>query len=524
LKSEIRKPKSAIEVTVVKRALVVDNDRLCVEIVGAILHQAGYEVAKAYDGLEALEALDRDLPDLVILDIVMPKIDGDRVFHYMRGNPRTRQVPVIILSGTLVEDRERMLALGADAYVAKGRREDLERNILVALGRLTGEAAGPGEPILGLERAVTREQVKELLALKRHKEGILKAIGEGVVEADGRQRVVDVNPAALAILGRSEPDLVGTPLADVLTADHRATLQDAIARLRASPGRTADAVSLRYRDRVLCIAFAWIVPDDTASGCFMILQDISDLARKSEDVSTLNVRLQEMERMRSEFLAMVTHDLHTPLTAIKGSLEVLLQQGVGIELGRELLGIAQKNADRLFRMASDILDLARIEAGRFEIHPEPFDIVAGLRGMLDRMRRLAEDRGIVLSLSAPEGLPPTQADGARMDQVFANLVGNALKFTPRGGRIEVTVEESPGEVLVAVQDSGMGIPPEHQDRIFDRFYQVPLRPGERVEGAGLGLSICKAIVEEHGGRIWVQNAPGRGSTFFFTLPQRPVAG
>ena len=228
--------------------------------------------------------------------------------------------------------------------------------------------------------------------------------------------------------------------------------------------------------------------------------------------------------MRSEFLAMVTHDLHTPLTAIKGSLEVLLQQGVGIELGRELLGIAQKNADRLFRMASDILDLARIEAGRFEIHPEPFDIVAGLRGMLDRMRRLAEDRGIVLSLSAPEGLPPTQADGARMDQVFANLVSNALKFTPRGGRIDVTVEESPGEVLVAVQDSGMGIPPEHQDRIFDRFYQVPLRPGERVEGAGLGLSICKAIVEEHGGRIWVQNAPGRGSTFFFTLPQRPVAG
>jgi PAS domain S-box-containing protein len=421
----------------------------------------------------------------------------------------------------MVEDRERVLAMRADAYVAKGRQEDMRQDLRAALQRLEGGVPSRGDTILGLERAVTREQVKELLAIKRHKEAILKAIGEGVVEADDRQRVVYVNPAALEILGRDELALIGSPLAEILTADHQATLHEAITRLRASRGKTGDGISLRYRDRVLCITFTWIVPEDPQSGFFMILQDITDLAWKIEELSTLNARLQEVERMRAEFLAMVSHDLHTPLTAIKGSLDVLLHEGLGIELSRELLGIAQKNTDRLFRMVSDILDLARIEAGRFEIRREPFEIVVGLRGALERLRRLVEDKGIVLTLQAPEGLPQVLADGVRMDQVFTNLLGNALKFTPHGGSISVGVRELPTEFLVEIRDSGMGVPPEHLDRIFDRFYRVPSPAGGKVEGSGLGLSICKAIVEEHGGRIWVESVVGQGSTFSFTLPKDP---
>ena len=220
---------------------------------------------------------------------------------------------------------------------------------------------------------------------------------------------------------------------------------------------------------------------------------------------------------------MVSHDLHTPLTAIKGSLEVLLHETVGVELRHELLGIAQQNADRLFRMVSDILDLARIEAGRFEIHPEPFDMVAGLQSTIDRMRRLIQDRGIELTLQADEGLPLVRADGLRMDQVFTNLLSNALKFTAPGGTVALSVRGLSDEVLVQVRDSGMGIPEEHLGRIFDRFYRVLLPPGEKVEGSGLGLSICKSIVEEHGGRIWAESVPGQGSIFSFTIPQ-PTPG
>jgi signal transduction histidine kinase len=276
---------------------------------------------------------------------------------------------------------------------------------------------------------------------------------------------------------------------------------------------------VRHHDRVLRLSCAWILPEDPESGFFLILQDITDLAQKIDELSTVNTRLQEMERMRSEFLAMLSHDLHTPLTAIKGSLDVLLHEGVGIELSRELLGIAQKNADRLFRMVSDILDIARIESGRFEIHPEPFDIVLPLRATIDRLRRLVQDKEITLRLQVPDRLPRVSADGHRMEQVFTNLLGNALKFTPRGGQITVTAQEFPTEVLVEVRDSGMGIPAEHLEPIFDRFYRVPLPAGEKVEGSGLGLSICKAIVEEHGGRIWVESVVGQGSAFSLTLPR-----
>ena len=506
-----------------KRVLVVDNDRFYVEFLSEILGQEGYQVTKAYDGMQAMECLDQDRPDLVVLDIVMPKIDGDRVCRYIKGTPRLRQIPVVILSGTLIEDREKVLAMGADGYVAKGQLDELRGNILAALRRLQGE--GPAEPqaILGLEKTVPREQVRELLAIRRHKEAILRAIGEGVVEADGRQRVLYVNPAGLEILGRPELELLGTPVTEILRAEHRITLQEAIARLRTSPERSGEAVSIRYRGRVLRIVVVWTVPEEPESGFFMIMQDITGLARKIEELSALNARLQQLERMRSEFLAMMTHDLHTPLTAIKGAMEVLANEGVGVDLSRELLGIAQKNTDRLFRMVSDLLDLARIEAGRFELRREPFDLVASLRGAMERLRRLAQDRKTSLTLQAVDGLPQVQADGMRMDQVFTNLLANALKFTPCGGRIAVTARQQGLDLLVEIRDSGQGIAPEHLDRIFDRFFRVPPPDGERVEGTGLGLSICKAIVEEHGGRIWAESVVGQGSTFSFTLPTGPPA-
>jgi PAS domain S-box-containing protein len=500
-----------------KRVLVVDNDRLCVEVLADVLKQEGYEVFRAYDGMEALEFLGRELPDVIFLDIVMPKIDGDRMFHYIRGNPRTAKIPIVIVSGTLVEDTGDALALKADAYVAKCRREDLQKNVLAVLRRVEGGARDSAQEILGLDNLVPRQKVKELRALRRFTQTVLRTIGEGVVEADGQQRILFVNRACLEMVGRPELDLIGRPLVDLLTADHRATLVETLGRFLAAPQQPGDVVTLKCLDRVLCITFSWVSPNDLTKGLFMILRDVTDLARKIEELSALNACLQNMDQMRVELLTMVSHDLHTPLTAIKGSLEVLLHEVVGVELSRELLGIAQKNADRLFRMVSDILDLARIEAGRFRRRRESFDVVTLLRGTIDRLRQMAQEREIAVTLTAPDDLTAVSGDTLRMEQVFTNLLGNAIKFTPHGGEIDVTVKDTGPELLVEVRDSGVGIPKEHLDRIFDRFYRVPMPTGSEVEGTGLGLSICKAVVEEHGGRIWVESQVGRGSAFFVTI-------
>ena len=502
-----------------KRALVVDNDRLCVELLGDILAQEGYEVSKAFDGMEAMEILQKALPDIVFLDLVMPKIDGDRMFQYIRSDPRTAHVPIVIVSGTLVEDARDALNMKADGYVAKSRREDFEQNILTVLKRLGRGEGEAGQEILGLDHLIPRHKVKELLAVRRFSQTVLRTIVEGIAEVDGGQRVLFVNRACLEMVGRPERDLIGIQVADLLTAEHRGTLEAVIGAFRSASEGSSEAVTVRYRGGMLRVSCAWIDPTDPAHGFFLILRDVTDLASKIEELSGLNARLQAMDRMRAELLTMVSHDLHTPLTAIKGSLEVLLHETVGAELRRELLGIAQKNADRLFRMVSDILDLARIEAGRFQGRREPFDVLTILRGTLDRLQQLSQDRGIAVTLTAPGGSLIVSADSLRMEQVFTNLLGNALKFTPRGGRIDVAAAERGADILVTFADSGVGIPPEHLDRVFDRFYRVPMPAGSAVEGTGLGLSICKAVVEEHGGRIWVESQVGRGSTFFVAIPR-----
>jgi PAS domain S-box-containing protein len=501
-----------------KRVLVVDNDRLCVDLLADILREAGYEVMRAYDGMEAMEALAQSRPDAVFLDIVMPKISGERVFQFIKENPLTRGVPVIILSGTLLENRENLLALGADGYVAKGSREELRAHVVAALKHLERPVTGP-VGVLGADTVQPQEKVWELVALREYLEALLRAVGEGVVEVDGRQRVLGANRACLQILGEEESALVGRSLLELFGVERKPEMEDLLARFLAAPDQPSQTIQVRTRKRVVRVTLAPVMLGDSQPGCFVILRDVTDLAGKIEDLSNLNRRLQEMDRMRSELLTMVSHDLHTPLTAIKGSLDVLMHENVGVELTQELLGIARKNADRLFRMVSDILDLARIEAGRFRQRREAFDLGSCLRGTLDRLQHLAKDKGIHLGLTLPEVVAPILADGLRMEQVFTNLLGNALKFTPRGGTIDILVEDRGTEFLVRVTDSGIGIPAEHLDRIFDRFYRVPLPAGAEVEGTGLGLTICKAVLEEHGGGISVESKIGQGTTFFLTIPK-----
>jgi PAS domain S-box-containing protein len=505
-----------------KRALVVDNEQFCVELMTDILTQAGYAVSSAADGLEAMESLRREPPDIIFLDLVMPRIDGDRIFRYVRLNSRLAQVPVVIVSGTLAEDPRALLDLGADAYVAKGPVAQMQRNILTVLDRLGRSEPNSPPIVLGVEGLTPRHKVKELVTLRHYLSSLLGGIAEGVVEVDGQRRVLLVNAAALRMLGCSELDVVGKLVGNLLGEEHRASLETEIARCLAD-GEATPSLTVCVRGRVLEVGVNRIRAEDCAGGFFLLLRDVTDLAGKIEQLSTVNERLRTMDRTRVELFTMISHDLHTPLTAIKGSLEVLLNEGVGAELTRELLGIAQKNTDRLFRLVSDILDLARIESGQFRGRLEAFDVVACLEGVVERLQLLAYERGVAILFDAPAISLEVQADGIRLEQVFANLLGNALKYTPKTGRIDVSVRDLGKEIEVRVRDTGSGIPADHLERIFDRFYRVPGVRGD-IEGTGLGLSICKAVVEEHGGRIWAESVFGQGSTFVLRIPKAPPVG
>ncbi|MGH7428348.1 MAG: ATP-binding protein, partial [Candidatus Methylomirabilaceae bacterium] len=249
-----------------------------------------------------------------------------------------------------------------------------------------------------------------------------------------------------------------------------------------------------------------------------------ELAEINRALEESHRKLQELDRVKSDFLLSVSHELRTPLTAIKGSVDNMLDGITGrlTELQQRYLTRVQTNADRLVRLINDLLDLARIEEGRVRVTPTLFSLGGLASEVLDTLRPVATEKGLELGLIGQDDQSLVHADRDKVGQVLLNLIGNAIKFTASGGRVDVELTgEDEERAGVRVTDTGEGIPPEELPRIFDKFYQVQLGIQAKAKGTGLGLSIAKSLVELHGGRIWADSQLGRGSTFSFTVPRRP---
>ncbi len=245
----------------------------------------------------------------------------------------------------------------------------------------------------------------------------------------------------------------------------------------------------------------------------------ADLARRAAVVvehARLFHEAQQATRARDDVLAVVAHDLRNPLNTVSMAVALMLESTPPERVqDRRQVEIVRRAADRMNRMIQDLLDVKRMESGRLTIDARPEPASALINDTIDMLRPLAAGNTIRLETSIDESLPPVLADTARIQQVLSNLVGNAVKFTPRNGRITVCAERIDGEVRFGVIDTGPGIPPEQVPHIFGRFWQA--KTSDR-RGIGLGLAIAKGIVEAHNGRIWVESHVGLGSTFYFTLP------
>jgi PAS domain S-box-containing protein len=236
-----------------------------------------------------------------------------------------------------------------------------------------------------------------------------------------------------------------------------------------------------------------------------------------------NTDRKALERMKDEFISMVGHELRTPLTSMRTALGLLASGRLheAPEKSRQLLGIAIEETDRLARLVSEMLDLQRLELGRFRLHLQECDAAHLVHQAVDALEPVAEKAGLRLEVSAQP--VPLRADPDRIVQVLTNLMANAVKFAPAGTAVRVSSEPREAEAVLRVADEGPGIPPAERGRIFERFRQAHSDIRTRG-GMGLGLYICRGIVEQHGGRIGVESAPGQGSTFWFTLPVRKEPG
>lgn len=240
---------------------------------------------------------------------------------------------------------------------------------------------------------------------------------------------------------------------------------------------------------------------------------------RTQALLVANQRLDEASRHKSQFLANVSHELRTPMNAIIGFSEVLLDPALKVSPPeqKEFLQNILLGGKHLLRLINELLDLSKVEAGKMEIHVEKVSLHDLVKAVAASIRPLATRKAITLDTNVDGTIAPVTADPGKINQVLLNLLGNAIKFTPEGGRVELTTGVRNGMVEVAVSDTGIGIEPEDQPRVFDAFQQVDSGAG-RPEGTGLGLALARTFVEMHGGRIWVTSEIGRGSTFTFTLP------
>jgi signal transduction histidine kinase len=243
----------------------------------------------------------------------------------------------------------------------------------------------------------------------------------------------------------------------------------------------------------------------------------SEITKSNELLKRANKKLMELDKLKSDFVSMVSHELKTPLTPMKTSAEFLLQNDPDVNIRREMLELIIRNIDRQTRMVNDMLDISRIESGNMRFRKEMLDIGEIINYAIETMKKQSEEKKINITTDIPPKLTKINADKDKLIQVFVNLLSNALKFTHIGGNVEIKAFESEQYIEVSVKDDGIGIPPDKLDKIFNKFYQVDNTSARPYGGSGLGLAITKSIMEKHGGTIRAESTPGEMTIFILTF-------
>jgi two-component system phosphate regulon sensor histidine kinase PhoR len=405
--------------------------------------------------------------------------------------------PILIAFGAV-------LALGLAVVVVQVRR--LAGSVRAVAG--AAPSADPVSAVAALRDQNTRFEIE--LAADRHDHDLLiDSLAQGVVSVDPSLRIVGANTTAHTFLRRAQGGLIGRTVIEAFLDAQVETIVRAALDQGSATGEIgqaeADGRRLLVRAR-----------RSSSGGAWLVLEDVSELRR--------------LQQIRAEFIDNLSHELRTPLTTVSLLAETLTREAdaAGNKIPakmRDRIGKIEVETGHLVQMVSELLDLSRIESGGTISAVDLVDLGQIATDSTERLRLFADRQGVALRVEVARNLPPVRGDDARLGQVFVNLLHNAVKFSPDGGDVVVSVDVQDGRVVSSVADRGLGIPKAAQARIFERFYKVDrARVRGEAGGTGLGLSIARHIIDQHGGTIWVESVEGAGSTFSFSIPIADTSG
>lgn len=407
-------------------------------------------------------------------------------------------VIIILLLIALIWVAQRYISLrkSIDAYashVSRATKADAPiRELPGNVPHFEGLSLAIHELVIDLNEKLTTSETERLRLA-----AILDQMTDGVLIADADGRIMLANPAAEKLLGEGQ----SLPGRSVVVALRHHQLIEAWRKCQQLGELQIETVEIPTSRQFIQIV---AIPDRQSGGSLLMVQDLT--------------RIRRLETVRRDFISNVSHELRTPLASLKALTETL-QEGALEDppAARRFLGRIQTEVDALTQMATELLELSRIESGQVPLEFKPISPFKLIQVTAERMKMQAERARVTIHIDCAPDLPNIRADMPRLEQVLVNLIHNALKFTRPGGEVTLTASPQPGGfICFLVHDTGVGIPSDDLSRIFERFYKIDR--ARSSGGTGLGLSISRHLVEAHGGKIWAESLEGRGSTFFFTIP------
>jgi PAS domain S-box-containing protein len=498
------------------RILVVEDDELDRRAVCRYLQQCGIAATadQAASAEEALERIGCANFDCVLLDYYIPGVDGLSLLNLIRG--AAPGVPVVIFTGRGDEDiAVELMKAGAADYLPK---VSLTAERLASSLRHAMELRSVGE---------ARQRVEEEL---RAQEARFRTLANAIpqlawmTDASGARNWF--NDRWYEYTGTTFEEIQGWGWEKVHHPDHVQRVIGGIRRSIETGEPWEDSHPLRGKDGTFRWFLSRALPirgeDGSIARWLGTNTDITEQKAAGAERERLlalereaRIQAEHATRARDDILAIVAHDLRNPMQTILTAATMIKLRGKDEDSRNHNVSLIQRSIKEMERQISDLLDVARIEGGSLAIRQERVDVRALISETLELFGPQAHEKEIKITGEIPANLQALSGDRDRLVQVLSNLIGNALKFTTAGGRISLRAGALEGAVQISVEDSGTGISAAHLPHVFDRYWQV-----DRLSrnGAGLGLPICKGIVEAHGGRIWVESAVGRGTTFHFTVP------
>lgn len=336
---------------------------------------------------------------------------------------------------------------------------------------------------------------------RRKLASVLANMTDGVLSTDRRGRIILINEPALQLLNVSRETVINRPVTAVLGLDESYTFEDLIDM------RDAITLDISSQDQATLLRTTFsVIQKETGfvNGLIAVLHD--------------NTEQEKIDMERREFVANVSHELRTPLTTMRSYLEALADGAwQDPDLAPNFLNVTQTETERMIRLVNDLLKLSKMDSSEAELSREMVEFGVFFNRIIDRFE-MSKSQNVSFERNVPKSQYFVEIDTDKLTQVIDNIISNALKYSPEGGKIRFSVREKEGELLVSISDEGMGIPKENVERIFDRFYRVDRARSRAMGGTGLGLAISKEMINAHGGTIWAESQYGKGTSIYFTLP------